>query len=393
MYTAICRERMFDNRIIIIAAFILWHSFFSCKAQTASPSFLVPAEGAPIAMTCSPGNIAAGDIDNDGKPDLVAACGQNRSLILFKGRGNGQFDVFAGNRLLLPNPPNEIAIGDMDKDGYADLVIASHDSYSILILRGDGKGNFTVSSDSVIMKKGNHPHTHGLGIGDFNGDSYLDIVTANNADNDITVMLNNGSGGFAPGSGSPFPVSPSPYPLTVGDVNSDGHLDIVSTSTHESSRVLTLLLGNGRGHFGRSDIPLRTASPWFVSIGDINKDRIPDMVITHSERSELTVLIGSESAHFTEVTGSPFNLGNSAWHVAISDLNRDGNPDVLAAANNGVRVMLGDGSGQFVAAPNSPFLTGKGTWHLAVSDINGDGKSDVVTSNLESNNLSVLLGR
>jgi hypothetical protein len=58
-----------------------------------------------------------------------------------------------------------------------------------------------------------------------------------------------------------------------------------------------------------------------------------------------------------------------------------------------MRVMLGDGRGQFTAAPNSPFLTGKGTWHFAISDVNGDGRPDVVTSNLESKNVSVLLGR
>jgi hypothetical protein len=93
-----------------------------------------------------------------------------------------------------------------------------------------------------------------------------------------------------------------------------------------------------------------------------------------------------------EVTGSPFHLGSSAWHVAIADLNGDANPDVLAAANTGVQVMFGDGKGQFMSAPGSPFETGKGTWHLAISDVNSDGKADVVTSNLESNTVSVLLG-
>jgi hypothetical protein len=226
-----------------------------------------------------------------------------------------------------------------------------------------------------------------------NGDGNPDIVTANSTDSDISVLLNKGTGGFIPTSGSPFAVNPAPYPLTIADVNNDGYLDIVSTSTHIASRALTVLLGNGQGAFRRIEKPLRTSQPWFAAVGDLNKDRIPDLVITHSERSELTVLIGNGSGEFMEAADSPFNLGSSAWHVAIADLNRDGNADVLAAANTGVRVLFGDGKGQFVAAPGSPFLTGSGTWRFAVIDVNCDGKPDVVTSNFESSNVSVLLGK
>ena len=124
--------------------------------------------------------------------------------------------------------------------------MGSHGSYSIMILPGDGKGNFTISpNSSVTMKEGDLPHTHGLGIGDLNSDGYADIVTANSSDNDIAVVLSNGIGGYIPSSGSPVPVNTSPYPLTLGDANSDGHLDIVSTSS--SSEFLTVLLGDRTG--------------------------------------------------------------------------------------------------------------------------------------------------
>jgi hypothetical protein len=393
MAIAVSQKKVATKRLVV-AICIVWSCCFSCRAQNPSTSILEPAPGSPIAMTCSPGNIAASDLNNDGKADLVIACGDNRTLTIFKGRGDGQFDITSASPLLLPYAPNEIVIGDMNHDGHADLVVGSHDSYRILILKGDGKANFDTSASSyVTMRDGSHPHTHGLGIADINADGHTDIVTANSTDNDISVMLNSRNGGFTPAPGSPFAVSPAPYPLTIGDVNGDSHPDIVSTCTDRSIRVVTVLSGDGRGRFTRRDIPLRTASPWFVAVGDINKDKVADLVMTHSERNELTFLSGSRNGEFRELTSSPFNLGNTAWHVAIADMNRDGNPDVLAAANNGVRVMFGDGKGQFLPAPGAPFLTGKGTWHLAIIDVNGDTRPDVVTTNLESKNVSVLLAR
>jgi hypothetical protein len=65
--------------------------------------------------------------------------------------------------------------------------------------------------------------------------------------------------------------------------------------------------------------------------------------------------------------------------------------DVVAAGGDSVRIILGNGRGGFSSA--EPVAVGGGVWRLVTDDLNADGKIDVVTSNLESNGVSVLLGK
>jgi hypothetical protein len=382
--------------------------FLSCKAEDASaertgePNF-VQAQGSPIAVAGGPGEVVIGDMNKDGKADLVVSSGQSRSIAVLLGRGNGQFQTARYTQLTVSESPGEIALADLNGDSFLDLAFVTHDSYVVTLLLGDGKGGLSLSPNSpIVMKDGQHPHTHGLAIGDLNGDGKLDLTTVNNADNDVSVALGDGHGNFTNAPGSPFAVGPSPYPHALGDVNNDGRLDIVSTATATGparaqqlpfSRALTLLLNDGRGGFRSSQLPLRTGQPWFVAIADINGDGKGDLVATHHEQNALTVMLGDGRGGFIEKSESPFDCGHNVFHIVIADVNRDGKPDVVAAAGDGFRVMLGDGRGNFKAAINSPFVTGKGIWRLAVADLNRDGRFDVVTSNAESNTVSVLLGQ
>jgi hypothetical protein len=70
-----------------------------------------------------------------------------------------------------------------------DVAVASHDSYRVVILLGDGKGGLAPAPNSpVVLKKGQNPHTHGLLAGDLSGDGKVDLVTVNsNPDNDVAV--------------------------------------------------------------------------------------------------------------------------------------------------------------------------------------------------------------
>ena len=154
---------------------------------------------------------------------------------------------------------------------------------------------------------------------------------------------------------------------------------------------MTLLLSDGKGGFAPHQLPIRTGEPWFAAIADLNGDGSPDIVATHHEQSALTVMIGDGRGGFTEASGSPFDFGASLFHLIIADVDRDGRMDVVATSGNSVRALLGDGRGAFKPAASIP--VGPGAWRIAAADLNGDGAIDVVTSNSESNSVSVLLGR
>ena len=360
------------------------------------------APGSPIPIPGGPGNVLIGDMNNDRKLDLVVACGRARNVLVLPGKGDGQFGapISPMGQTTVPDSPGEMALGDVNGDGKLDLAIASHDSYGVVLLLGDGKGGLSIAPTSpVVMKLGQHPHTHGLSLADMNRDNKLDLITVNSSDNDVSIALGDGRGNFVRAPQSPFPVGPSPYPFAIGDVNNDGWPDIVATATATGparrqqlpfSRALTLLLSDGKGGFASRQLPLRTGEPWFAAIADLNGDGKADIVATHHEQNAMTVMIGDGRGGFAEARLSPFDFGHSVFHVAAGEVNHDGKMDLVAAGGDSLRIMLGDGRGGFSSAV--PVSVGQGVWRLAMADLNEDGRIDVVTSNSGSNSVSVLLG-
>ena len=195
--------------------------------------------------------------------------------------------------------------------------------------------------------------------------------------NNVTILLGNGSGGFAPVSGSPFAVAGSPFSVAVADFNGDGIQDLVTPNW--SSNTISVLLGNGAGGFTpATGSPFYVgAAPAYVAAGDFNGDGIPDVAVAFP--GGVAVLLGNGSGGFSTAEGSPFATGANPRSVVVADFNGDGFED-LATANqigSNITVLLGNGTGNFTAAPGSPLALAASPSYLVVGDFNGDGASDL----------------
>jgi hypothetical protein len=338
--------------------------------------------------------VATGDVNNDGRVDLITGNIGGNSLSILLGDGRGRFRAAATIPFAGDAPPHLVVLGDLNEDKKLDLVATSHDSNHAVVYLGDGRGGFAPAPGSPFASlRGTPPHNHGLALADVNRDAHLDITTANHNGNSVSVLLGDGHGSFAPAPGSPFAVGRGPYPHAVGDVNGDGASDIATPNV--ASNNLTVLLGDGRGSFREAPRSPHAvlARPYFALLADVNRDRRLDLLASHDDTSRVTVLLGNGRGGFAPAPGSPVDAGVRGGRLLAADVNGDRDVDLVAASQTGAIVLLGDGRGGFYPAPGSPFRTGAGAWGLTLADVDGDGKPDIATANFESHDVSILLAR
>lgn len=275
--------------------------------------------------------------------------------------------------------PQFVAIGDLNGDGKPDLVVPNYDATDISVLLGNGDGTF----NTQIFIVGTSPVS--VAIADLNGDSKPDLAVANSSDNTISVLLGNGDGTF--GAASNFAVGTLPLSVAIADLNSDGKPDIV---TANGGNTVSVLLGNGDGTFASASNLAVVGAPYSVVVADMNGDGKPDIATANNGGNNVSVLLGNGNGSFGSV--SNFAVGGNPRSIATGDLNGDGKPDLVTANNSSdnVSVLLGNGNGTFGTASN--FAVGTGPISVAVGDVNGDGKSDVAVVNVTDETVSVFLG-
>ena len=223
-------------------------------------------------------------------------------------------------------------------------------------------------------------------LGDLNGDGFDDVVTANFSDSSVSVRLNDGAGGF--GRESRFTTGLNPRTTTLADANRDGILDLVVANTGSDS--VSMLLGNGDGTF-QPQVMLPVGSrPYSVAVARLNGDGFDDIVVTNQSGMNVSILLGNGDGTFAPQTTAGTNLGPES--VVVADLDGDGFQD-LFVGNRGadnLSVLFGNGDGTFL--PQITLLAGLGVQASAVADFNNDGVLDLLVSNITDGTVSVLRG-
>lgn len=335
-------------------------------------------------------SVTVADATGDGKADVVLGTGTT-SVYLVPGNGDGTLNTAAVESLVTTYAiQHGVAVADLNSDGKPDIVVASGcgSTGEVDVFLG-GSGAFTNPNQSVPV--GVCPS---LAVADVNGDTAPDVVVGNFYDSTVQVLLN--SGGSLADSGTTYtlPAGSQPQWTRLADVDGDGHVDIMAPGFH--SDAVNVLYGRGDGTFDQpTSVPVGYGSADVAAV-DANTDGKLDLVSLDSSVHALAVARNLGSRGFYTYANYAYQnaggQGQGAGDMVSVDLNGDGKPDVVTAnyVDHSLSVLLNNGQGGF-GAPNLYSAPAAHLDSLVGADVNGDGKPDIVTAD-SSGHLYTYLG-
>jgi len=345
--------------------------------------------------------VATADLNGDGNLDLVeGGGGTGAGIWVMLGSAHGVFgaptSIAVGCGEANRSGVSYIALGDVNGDGKVDVVAnLITDPYNcfnneVAVVEGLGTGKFKAP---VYYSTGTTQQSYSIQLADLRGDGRLDIVTSN-GDGSLSVLLNNGKGVYGTANVITGASGTGAGNIVVGDFNNDGKLDLAIAGAD-----IYVLLGNGDGTF---QAPITTPSPINpvgLTAGDFNGDGKLDLAVTSwNDNGSLQIFTGNGDGTFTVGTLYKFNAwvecypsgGPGPYWISAGDLNQDGKLDLAIAVNytqcgteyygeqdwGAALVYTGNGDGTFNLEPG-PWLGGVDNSGIVLGDFNRDGMLDM----------------
>ena len=273
-------------------------------------------------------NIAAADLNGDGKLDLASANTVFSTVSVVSGRGDGTFN--APVNVGVANSPRALAVADVSGDGKPDLAVVSASATASTL----GLVINTTSAVGGALTFGGGPSTAiangptGIVAGDWNRDGKPDLAIAMTGEANVKILLATGANAFA--APVSVAVASAGNAIAAGDLDGDGDLDLVVTCSAANAVHVLRNAGNGTFSAAGGQLATRGTNPAAIAIGDLDGDGRPEVVVGNAGSADVSVLYNRGTG---PVAAELTPIGVAASSITIADLDRDGHPDLAIGAS------------------------------------------------------------